>query len=156
MKSLVVYDSQFGNTKTIAEIIGTALETNGPTRVVSVETVTEEDLGSLDLLVVGAPTQAHGMRPGMRPFLEGLRALPATSALAAAFDTRLRGPEFIWGSAAHTIAHDLRRADLKLIAEPESFFVTMGKTPELERGEAERARAWAVELGARVASGQPV
>ena len=56
MKTAVVYESSFGNTRTVAEAIGGALDA-------PVYSVDEEppQLGELDLLVVGAPTHVHGL-----------------------------------------------------------------------------------------------
>jgi menaquinone-dependent protoporphyrinogen IX oxidase len=53
MESLVLYDSTFGNTKHLAEVIGQELATHGPARVVAVDQA-NGGLGTADLLVVGA------------------------------------------------------------------------------------------------------
>ena len=59
MKTLVVYDSLYGNTKTIAQTIGDAIP--GEVEVVHVGEAEASGLEAYDLLVVGAPT--HGARP---------------------------------------------------------------------------------------------
>ena len=149
MESLVIYHSQFGNTRTLAEIIATALNAKGPARAVSVELVGAA-LPSCDLIVIGAPTQAHGVSPEMKPFLDSLQAPDLRGKAVAIFDTRLRGPVILWGSAAKAIAQKVHAAGSSLVAPPESFFVTMGKEPRLETGEAERARSWAARLANHV------
>lgn len=108
-------------------------------------------LDGYDLVVIGAPTQAHGVSPGMKPFLDSLEAPVWRGKAVAIFDTRLRGPVILWGSAAKTIAQRVRRAGATLVAAPESFFVSMGKQPQLETGETERARSWAAKLANHVA-----
>src|ERR1700760_3527820 len=60
MKSLVVYESWFGNTRRLAETIAAALRDEGDVELVSVD----DPLPSLlhvDLIVLGAPTHVHGL-----------------------------------------------------------------------------------------------
>jgi hypothetical protein len=161
MRSLVVYESWFGNTRRVAEEIGEALASEGEAEVVS---LVEEPpaLGGFDLLVVGAPTQVHGLsgrrsreaaveqgghgepRIGVRDWIE---ALPngAGGPRVAAFDTRANKPVLLVGSAARGIARRLRHRGYRLVAEPESFFVA-GTPGPLEEGELERAAQWAASL----------
>jgi flavodoxin len=54
MKTLVVYDSAYGNTEKIARAIGGAIP--GETQVRRVAEVSSAELVSLDLLIVGSPT----------------------------------------------------------------------------------------------------
>jgi hypothetical protein len=60
------------------------------------------------------------------------------------FDTRLRWPEWLSGSAGARITDRLYRLGAKVVAPEESFFVT--RKPELEAGELERAATWAAGL----------
>lgn len=62
MKSVVIYDSRFGNTKVLSEAMGAALQVQGPVRVLSVDEAVPESPVDADLLVVGGPTHDHGMR----------------------------------------------------------------------------------------------
>jgi flavodoxin len=154
MNSLVVYESKFGNTRKVAEIIANVLGSHGLARVLEIEDPRASTLDGIDVLVIGGPTQAHGMSPVMRVYLKGLTALAPPGTQAATFDTRLKGPGFLWGSAAKPIADQLRKAAFVLVAPPESFLVGGMKEPRLVDGELRRARAWAVEIGARVAARQ--
>jgi flavodoxin len=156
MKSLVVYHSQFGNTRTLAEIVHAELQAFGPAELTTVDAVTDDNLKSLDLLVVGGPTQAHGTSPAVKPFLSILASKDLSGTVGATFDTRLKGPAFLWGSAAKPAAHRLEQAGLKLVVPPESFLVQGMKEPHLEEGELERARAWGKQLGELVTRQQPV
>jgi flavodoxin len=155
MNTLVVYESQFGNTKKIADLIGHELEFKGPARVVAFGNYTPRDLEGVDLLVVGGPTQAHGMTMRMRQFVAKLESKPV-GIPAVAFDTRVKGPEFLWGSAAKEIATKLRFAGFKVVAQPESFLVTMTKEPRLNEGEEQRASTWAARVAGTVTTGHPV
>ena len=145
MESIVMYDSKFGNTMQLAEAIGQELKANGPVKVLSVDSSSGE-LGTFDLLVVGGPTHAHGLSAPMRQFLDALTP-SANGAVAAAFDTRYRMSPILSGSAAKVIAKRLGRTKFKLVAPPQSFFVTRGEA-HLEDGELLRARAWAGALAA--------
>jgi Flavodoxin domain len=167
MRSLVIYESWFGNTRSVAEEIGAALASEGEAEVVSVG----EELPALDridLLVVGAPTHVHGLsgrrsreaaveqgghgeaQIGVRDRIE---ALPngAGGPRVAAFDTRADKPVLLVGSAARGIAKRLRHRGYRLVAEPESFFVA-GTPGPLEAGELERAAEWGRAIANEVMS----
>ena len=112
----------------------------------------------LELLVVGAPTQAFGMsrpsdargraqerrapsRPaptiGVREWLRELEP-PERPVHAATFDTRIHTPH-VPGSAAVGAWRVLRRDGFQVSAEAESFWV-LGITGPLRDGELDRAR----------------
>ncbi|HLG68666.1 MAG TPA: hypothetical protein VKV36_12465, partial [Acidimicrobiales bacterium] len=80
--------------------------------------------------------------PGLREWLASLRAGPGTK--AAAFDTRLRWPALFTGRASKGFVKLLRRQGFRLVAPPESFFVT--RDNRLEPGEEVRAEQWGRQL----------
>jgi len=150
MNSLVVYESKFGNTQKVAETIAKGLGLHGLARVLEVDDPYALALDAVDLLVIGGPTQAHGMSPAMRAYLSAsIPKVPAGTQVAV-FDTRLKGPGFLWGSAAKAIAAAFRQAGFIVVTSPESFLVEGMKEPRLVEGEEMRAQAWAVETGAQV------
>jgi flavodoxin len=59
MKTLVVYDSVYGNTETVARTIGEAIL--GEVRVLRVRQVKADDWQAADLFILGSPT--HGALP---------------------------------------------------------------------------------------------
>ena len=69
MNTLVLFESQFGNTQKLAELIGKELETHGPVRVAGFTDYAPALLTGIDLLVIGAPTQAHSMTAPMKQFV---------------------------------------------------------------------------------------
>jgi flavodoxin len=142
MEILIVYDSKFGNTRKLSEAIAEALVPYGNVRVHGLDDLLPDDFGPTDLLIVGGPTQRHGMSARMRQFTDAL-ATAGTGMVAAVFDTRYRMPTLISGSAARGIAKRLRLAGIHVLTPPESFFVSRGPVPQLEEGEAERAASWA-------------
>jgi flavodoxin len=133
----------------VAELIGKELEAHGPVRVTSYTDFAPSFLTDIDLLVIGAPTQAHGMTAPMKEFVEKLESKP-TGIPVAVFDTRVKGPMLLWGSAARAIAPKLVRAGFKLIGEPENFIVTFTRPPELESGVQAHAKAWAARIAGLV------
>ncbi len=155
MNTLVIYESQFGNTQKVAELIGKELEAHGPVRVTSFVNYQPPLLIDVDLLVIGAPTQAHGMTPAMKEFVGKLE--PGASGVPVAiFDTRVNGPMLLWGSAARAIASELGEKGFRLIAEPENFIVSFTRPPALATGQEPHAQAWAAKLAGLVSARQPV
>jgi hypothetical protein len=165
MKSLVVYESWFGNTRLIAERIADALGEEGEVELVSVD----EPLPSLlhvDLVVLGAPTHVHGLSSarsrqgaidqqggageigiGARGWIDELPLCGGPR--FAVFDTRAHKPELLVGSAAHGMARRVRHRGYRLAADPESFFVH-GTPGPLEEGEPDRAEEWGRTLASEV------
>jgi flavodoxin len=155
MNSLVVYDSQYGNTERVAQTIAEALSAFGKARMVRASVAPAVDLEGVDLLILGCPTQGWRPTPTMRTFLENTSAAQTRSLAIACFDTRFHRPRWLTGSAAHVMAGKLRQAGVRLAAPPESFFVAATEGP-LEPGELERATAWARAVASSVAPPQPI
>jgi flavodoxin len=141
MKTLVVYDSTYGNTEKIAQAIGQAIAAE----VRRVGQVSPADLKAFDLVIIGSPTM--GGRPSQAT-QDWLKALgPALKgANVAAFDTRLTSKWVrIFGYAAEKIAGSLKEMGAILMGSPGGFFV-QGKEGPLKEGELERAAGWAKEI----------
>jgi flavodoxin len=123
VKSLVIYDSQYGNTRLLAEAIASELEAVG---TVSVENARIDDVtlpSDLTLLVVGGPTQVHNVSPPLRGQLDTIAKHRLDGIQAAAFDTRSHGPRILTGAASVGIAKRLKRKGANLVVEAESFLV---------------------------------
>ena len=137
MKVLVVYDSLYGNTAEIAKAIGAAI--TGEAKVLPVGEVEPSGMESLDLLIVGAPTQAARPSPPMKDFLGNLPKTAIAGVDVAAFDTRMTTRWLkIIGYAAGKIGKALKKKGGNLLLKAEPFWVTGGKGP-LKEGELERA-----------------
>lgn len=159
MKSLVVYDSKFGNTQKIAQKIADVLARSGSAYAIHVDEVQAGDLRGINLLVVGTPTQQFSATAPVKRWLRILPADNLTGVRAAAFDTRFT-PEKIsenkvlsffvrmFGYGAETINNRLVKKGAKVITKPEGFFVADIEGPLLA-DELARAADWASELGAR-------
>jgi hypothetical protein len=174
MKTVIVYESMYGNTRVIADAIAQGLGSECEAVLVPVSQARPQLLDGADLVVVGGPTHVHGMSrastrkgaaeaarkpssgltldpgaegPGLRDWLADLGQVNAP---AAAFDTRLEGPAVLTGQASKGIARLLRQHGFTLAAKPESFLVT--KASQLRDGEQDRARDWGRQLASKVAA----
>jgi flavodoxin len=157
MKALVVYDSQYGNTQRVAQAIAEAI--GNDTRYVDVDDARLEDLETLDLLVVGSPTQGGRPTKATQTFLKQLPSLEGKE--AGAFDTRidaaksgffLRGLMGLIGYAAPKIDAALQAKGATAAARPIGFFVE-GKEGPLAESQLRRAAAWTEVL---TGNGEPV
>lgn len=164
MRALVVYESMFGNTQTVADAVAGGLARRMRVDAVEVGGAPATLDDDVTLLVVGGPTHAFSMsrprtrqdaaaqapgglvstRTGLREWLATLRA-PAGIA-AAAFDTKVSKPH-LPGSAARAAEKRLRRLGFRLAAPAESFYVGGTLGPLLD-GEQDRATRWGDQLGA--------
>ena len=172
MRAVMVYESMFGNTKAVALAIAEGIRGVGEVDVYEVgEAPTTLPVG-VDLLIVGGPTHGHGMtnhgsrdsaanRAGIRLVSRGsglhewldLLQPGSLEAVAAAFDTRIKGPELIWGSAAKGATKLLRNDGLRVLT-PSSFIVGGPAGDPFDRVSADeigRARAWGRTLAIAVA-----
>lgn len=160
MIALVVYDSAFGNTEQVAQIIGDSLSTGYQVSVVRVGDIHKEHLKDLDLLIVGSPTQRFNPTSGTTQFLKTLPSGSLRGVDVAAFDTRLTAEEIesngvlaffvrIFGYAAEPIARRLKSKGGGPTIEPAGFFVEGMEGPLLE-GELERAGGWARQIAGNV------
>jgi hypothetical protein len=167
MRTLVVYESMYGNTEHVARAIAEGLGDAEVFEVGAAPTRLPEDL---ELLVVGGPTHGHGMtrdasrhnaaarvdrpvrsqRIGIREWIEEVQ--PAR-AIAATFDTRIKGPKILTGSAASAASGKLRDRGFRLA--PSESFVLEGVTGEpfdrMSDTELERARQWGRSLSGLLA-----
>jgi hypothetical protein len=172
MSALVVYESMFGNTQSIAKAIADGLSSRMCVEVVEVGDAPRVIGADVELLMVGGPTHAFGMsRPGtrqsaaqqaghdlvskgigMREWLVNVRG-ESKSVAATAFDTRINKPR-VPGSAARAVQKRLSRLGFRIVAPAESFWVTGTPGPLLD-GELERASRWGEKLGLILTATRP-
>ena len=169
MKALVVFESMWGNTATVAQAIAGGLGESMEVSVTDVASAPPDPGGEFDLIVAGGPTHAFSMsRPstradahsrgasygdeavGLREWLDRLPT-PTHRQAIATFDTRVKTKFPLPGSAAKSAARAAHRHGYDRAAHAESFSVGDIDGPLLD-GELERATAWARELAAKVES----
>ncbi len=141
LRSLVVYDSLFGNTAEIAKTIADTLSAHGSVSLLSVAAVSPLDLEGASLVVVGCPTQRRRVSLAVQTLLDCLPPRGLKGVQVAAFDTRYDRPRWFSGSAAHRLVRQLARLGGSVLLPPESFFVVAREGP-LKSGEREHAATW--------------
>ncbi|HEY1296805.1 MAG TPA: flavodoxin domain-containing protein [Chloroflexota bacterium] len=150
MHTVIIFDSEYGNTREISEAIAAELRAAGPVDIAKVRTHAAASVpADMDLLVVGAPTHMHHVSAPMRGYLENLPAKSLAGLEAAAFDTRAQGWRLLTGAASGGIAKQLQKHGAHLVVRPASFRVA-AKVGPLVEGEVERAHAWAQHILAAV------
>jgi flavodoxin len=149
MRTLVVYDSLYGNTEKIARAIAEAI--SGEVEVIRVGEANPSDLASFDLFVIGSPTQGGRATQAVREFISGIPKDALKKVGVASFDTRISGKDRgigvriligVIGYAAGKIASALKKKGGNPVASPEGFFVEDKEGP-IKKGEIERAESWA-------------
>jgi flavodoxin len=153
MHTLVLVDSEFGNTYRLAETIAGELRSAGQVDVINVRAPASESQlpTDLDMVIVGGPTQVHGVSKPLTDYLDALPPRIFANLACASFDTRVRGWPLLTGAASGGISKRLNKMGAHRVMPPESFLVA-GKEGPLLDGELERARTWAKHL---VAAGGP-
>jgi hypothetical protein len=156
LRTLVVYESHFGNTKSVAEAVAFGLA--GDVELIEVSAAPTQMGSDIGLLVVGAPTHAIGLsrqgtrasagstERGVREWLDEVETSNTTA--TAAFTTRIDRPR-IPGSAARAIGRRLHRMGAPVIVPPRDFFVVGASGPPRE-GERDRAHLWGAQLATLV------
>jgi len=150
MKTLVVYESFFGNTEKIARAIGAALGL-ADSDIVRVSDLKPGQMNGLELFIAGSPTRAFQPSPETKAFLNGLPSGALNGVKVAAFDTRavmnektpgiLRFFAGLFGYAAEPMAKKLIKKGGTQVLAPAGFFVLNSEGP-LKQGELERAAEW--------------
>ena len=139
MRTLVVYDSVFGNTERIALAVRASLLSAGDATAVRAAEYKPGDLSGVDFLVVGSPTRAFSPTKAVTSFLKGLPEGALRGVKTAAFDTRIALKDVdskflnvmvkLFGYAAEPIARNLRKKGGELVAAPEAFYVKGSEGP---------------------------
>lgn len=154
LEAWVVYDSVHGNTRAVAEAIAEGLRSAGPVQVVAAGDADPSRLRRARLVVLGCPTHAFSLSPGMKAFVGTLFRGALEGVPFATFDTRFALADMpspvlkiivpLVGKRAWAATHLARaaaRAGAARLVDPEGFFVRETEGP-LADGEIERATAW--------------
>lgn len=89
MKILIAYDSKYGNTKKVAELIGEGLKTvEGNTVLIeNVKNINLEKEENYDLILIGSPNQVGSHIGSVKKFIKKLVSSPLKGNSFAVFDT---------------------------------------------------------------------
>ena len=136
MKSIVIFDSNFGSTKKIADEIAKTLGAKS----ISVSDVTDSGLNNINLLVIGCPIIGWMPTQKMQTFLSKLNHETISGVKFATFDTRVK--LFIHGDAMKKIANKLTSLGAIQTTSPMAFYVK-NKEGILFENEIAKATSWA-------------
>ncbi|HEY9205230.1 MAG TPA: flavodoxin domain-containing protein [Candidatus Methanoperedens sp.] len=143
MKVLIVYDTLYGNTEKIARAIAAAITPSNDVKVLRASEVAPSELGPIDLLIVGSPTQNTKPTKAIQEFLSKIPANALKNVSVTSFDTRLTTIlARLGGYAAKRIVDSLKTQGGYQVVPPEGFIVE-GREGPLKQGELERAAGWA-------------
>jgi flavodoxin len=147
MNALIVYYSQFGNTKKVAEAIAEVLQQAGAARMITIDELTPADLEGVDLVVMGSPTHKMNLPEVVRPVFDRLPKRALRGVAVVAFDTSYQLSGFLARmTAAKRLDRELRKLGGKRLMAPGTFFVKKEEGYPLYEGEVERAKRWAEEI----------
>ena len=147
MKGIVVYDTSYGNTNTIAETIAETLKESGiEVDLSDVKNVKKLSGKDYSFLVLGSPTRFGTMSFAIRGFLGKVKSEEWMNKPFAAFDTEnpenMERKEY---SAAEKIAERLRDKKMNQLL-PVLKAAVFGQKGPLKEGEIERTKDYAREL----------
>jgi menaquinone-dependent protoporphyrinogen IX oxidase len=156
MKGIVVYDTSYGNTKTIAQTIAETLKESGiEVDLFHVKDVKKLNGKDFDFLVLGSPTKFGTMSFAMRFFFGKVKSEEWMNKPFAAFDTenpenieRARVEKKEW-SAAEKIAEKLRDKKMNQLM-PVLKAAVLGQKGPLKEGEVERTKDYARALASKL------
>ena len=160
MKAIVVYESYWGNTASVARAIAEGIGSGA--QALTTTEATSAVIADADLIVAGSPVIAFSLpnekmresirlKPGKAPTPPDLSHPSLQSWMAglskgkgrfAAFETRVKMSP---GGATPKIIKGLEEAGYAPIGEAQRFIVK-GKFGPLHDGELDRARQWGAEL----------
>lgn len=134
MKTLIVYDSFFGNTEKVANKLYETLSKSQKTKLAHVSEAQKLNIEQYDLIVVGSPTRYYNPTPAITAFV---RELKTVSVNVAFFDTRLdaeghwlMGPmEKIFKFASDTLEVLVRNTKAKQMISSLGVYVTGTEGP---------------------------
>lgn len=142
MKALVIYDTIYGNTKQVAEIIAESL--NNHSQQIKAEAkfvshISINDLQDSQLIILGSPTHYWKETRKIREFILSFSRLRLKPYFAC-FCTKLQGS--LSGSAANKLDMNVRKLGFTTISEPLNIYVESFKGP-LKSGEKQTAERFA-------------
>ena len=144
MKTLVIYDSYFGNTALIAETVAKELNCQH----IKVHSFKKEMVNDYDTIIIGSPTRAFSPTKDIKNLVKSIRRLDAVVAI---FDTRIDvekdGPKILrflvarFGYSNDSIEKMLQKKGIDLALPPGAFYVQDSEGP-LGEEELTKAKEW--------------
>lgn len=155
MKTLIVYDSVFGNTAKVAREIEHALANKADVRCLHVDAADEDALRECQWLIIGSPTRGFVPTKPIQAFIRGLKAEQLQQMHISIFDTRMDVVKVnniiltfmvkINGYANDWMQKQLKSKKVVISGDAGKFIVEESEGP-LQPGEMERVSQWALAI----------
>ncbi len=142
-KVILVYDTKYGNTKTVAEAIAHGIESEAiEVDLKSVGETQPADAAKYDLMVLGSPTHVGNAKKDMKKFLKGFKGIDLSGVKFAAFDTRFKKAK---KGAANKIEAIMAKYGAVKVADGLGVEVSGMKGPLVD-GSEEKSNAFGAEV----------
>jgi flavorubredoxin len=148
MRAVVVFDSQYGNTRLVGEEIARGISEVGQLEVLAadVDHVPLDRVRACDLLVIGSPNHIGRATRATKRFIRAVGASDLRRKHLAVFDTCFEGQE---GVATREIEANLRKEEPGLAPSAPSLSVIVERMKgPIRTGELPKARAFGRRLAA--------
>ena len=149
-KVLILYDSVYGNTKSIAMALSRGLEAgNFYVDCISIQGFDIGEIKKYDVIGIGGPTHFHGTSKVMKSFLRKITHLDLENRLGFAFETK--GDLRLGGSAAKRIMKSLKKMNIELVNHAITGIV-LDKEGSLQDKSLERAEQIGLNISEKINS----
>ncbi len=155
MKTIVVYDSVFGNTKKVAETIGETIGDLGEVETIQINQLTLEKLKTAQLLIIGSPTRGFEPTKPVANSLKEIKHQIYPDLKIAVFDTRMDIVKVnnkvltffvkFRGYAVDSMEKIILKNGFTVFHPGMGFFVEESEGP-VTTGEFEKAQTWATSV----------
>jgi len=155
MRAIVVFDSQYGNTRMVGEEIARGISEAGHVEVLAVDVdhVPLERAQASDLLVLGSPNHIGRATRATKRFVRAIGGANLAQKRIALFDTCFAGQE---GDVTRELEAALRKEEPSLVLAAPSLSVVVEKMKgPIRIGELPKARAFGRRLATLSSSEVP-
>jgi len=149
MKGLVVYDSVYGNTKAVAEMIAAGIRSEGHEATVQSAKDDMPERTDSDFVIIGSPTRMGRMTRASRSFIKGLNKSTWTKPFGF-FDTVMQGVVEKKGSTAAQRLYDLAEERGLDARTPLFHAMVTGMRGPLQENTADNAKAFVKDFLASI------
>ncbi len=155
MEVYIIYDSYFGNTRKVSEILAGELNRSFSVSLSKAEDFVHDKLDAADIFIIGSPTRGFTFSARIKQLLGKVSANAFQNKQVTAFDTRVKPEDTdsgvykrfagLFGYAADSLQRRLLRKKGRLLL-PARGFAVEGKEGPLKQGEEEQIKLWAAEI----------
>jgi flavodoxin len=151
MKVAVLYYSQYGNTKLVAETIADVLSAYADVTLLEMSGLSRSLVDDASLIIVGAPTHKMNLPEKVRNTLSSLPRGILKGKACAVFDTSYEMSRWLRPfTAAPRLAKAMKKAGGKMVVPPERFLIEHDHHGPLQAGELARAHEWAHRIAEQI------